>query len=79
MSDVNKDIGARIRELRELSDITTEEIANELDVDEETYISYEIILMLLEKARDLLLTGKKSTSMKTYASISFIKKRKCLL
>ncbi len=41
MNDVNKDIGARIRELRELSDITTEEIANELDVDEETYISYE--------------------------------------
>ena len=27
MSDVNKDIGMRIRELRELSDITTEEIA----------------------------------------------------
>ena len=25
MSDVNKDIGMRIRELRELSDITTEE------------------------------------------------------
>ena len=41
MSDVNKDIGMRIRELRELSDITTEEIAKELDVDEETYISYE--------------------------------------
>ena len=37
MSDVNKDIGMRIRELRELSDITTEEIAKELDVDEETY------------------------------------------
>ena len=41
MSDVNKDIGMRIKELRELSDITTEEIAKELDVDEETYISYE--------------------------------------
>ena len=26
MSDVNKDIGMRIRELRELSDITTEEV-----------------------------------------------------
>ena len=44
MSDVNKDIGARIRELRELSDITTEEIANELDVDEETYIDLALIL-----------------------------------
>ena len=41
MSNVNKDIGMRIKELRELSDITTEEIAKELDVDEETYISYE--------------------------------------
>ena len=40
MSDVNKDIGMRIRELRELSDITTEEIAKELDVDEETYMKY---------------------------------------
>ena len=41
MSDVNNDIGMRIKELRELSDITTEEIAKELDIDEETYISYE--------------------------------------
>ena len=40
MNDVNKEIGARIRELRELSDITTEEIANELDVDEETRMNY---------------------------------------
>ena len=47
MSDVNKDIGMRIRELRELSDITTEEIAKELDVDEETYISYENLIFQL--------------------------------
>ena len=40
MSDVNKDIGMRIKELRELSDITTEEIAKELDVDEETRMTY---------------------------------------
>ena len=47
MSDVNKDIGARIRELRELSDITTEEIANELDVDEETYIKLHTFSKLI--------------------------------
>lgn len=41
MSEVNKDIGARTKELRELSDITTEEIAKELEIDEKTYISYE--------------------------------------
>jgi len=41
MSEINKDIGTRIKELRELSDITTEEIAKELEIDEETYISYE--------------------------------------
>ena len=41
MTDINKDIGTRIKTLRDLSDITTEEIAKELDIDEETYISYE--------------------------------------
>ena len=35
MSDVNKDIGMRIKELRELSDISTEEIAKELDMEPE--------------------------------------------
>ena len=37
MNEYNKDIGNRIRELRELSDITTEEIAEELNIKEETY------------------------------------------
>ena len=41
MNEYNKDIGNRIRELRELSDITTEEIAEELNIKEETYIQYE--------------------------------------
>ena len=36
MTDINKDIGTRIKTLRDLSDITTEEIAKELDIDEET-------------------------------------------
>lgn len=41
MNEVNKDIGARVRELRELSDITTEQISKELGIDETNYISYE--------------------------------------
>jgi transcriptional regulator with XRE-family HTH domain len=41
MNDYNKDIGNRIRELRELSDITIKEIADDLNITEETYIQYE--------------------------------------
>ena len=41
MNEYNKDIGNRIKELRELSDITTKEIAEELNIKEETYIQYE--------------------------------------
>ena len=41
MNEYNKDIGNRIRELRELSDITIREIANGLNINEETYIQYE--------------------------------------
>ena len=41
MNEYNKDIGNRIRELRELSDITIKEIAEELNIEEEIYIQYE--------------------------------------
>lgn len=41
MNEYNKDIGNRIRELRELSDITISEIASDLNIKEETYIQYE--------------------------------------
>ena len=41
MNNYNKDIGNRIRELRELSDITIKEISEELNISEETYIQYE--------------------------------------
>ncbi len=41
MNEYNRDIGNRIRELRELSDITVKEIADGLNITEETYIQYE--------------------------------------
>ena len=41
MNEYNKNIGNRIRELRELSDITIKEIAEELNIEEEIYIQYE--------------------------------------
>ena len=41
MNEYNIDIGNRIRELRELSDITIKEISEELNISEETYIQYE--------------------------------------
>ena len=41
MNEYNKDIGNRIREVRELSDITIKEIAEKLNIDEEIYIQYE--------------------------------------
>lgn len=40
MTEINE-IGARLRELREASDCTVQEIANELNISEETYRSYE--------------------------------------
>ena len=36
MNEYNKDIGNRIRELRELSDITIKEIADDLNINEKT-------------------------------------------
>lgn len=41
MNNYNKNIGNRIRDLRELSDITIKELAQDLGIDEETYIQYE--------------------------------------
>ena len=41
MNEYNKDIGNRIKELRELSDISVQDIAQELNVDEKTYTQYE--------------------------------------
>ena len=41
LNEYNKDIGNRIRELRELSDITISEIASDLNINQETYIQYE--------------------------------------
>ena len=41
MSEYNINIGKRIKELRELSDISTEELASQGNMDEETYSSYE--------------------------------------
>ena len=41
MNEYNKDIGNRIKELRELSDISMQDMAEELNVDIETYSQYE--------------------------------------
>ncbi len=41
LNEYNKNIGRRIRELRELSDISTKEIADLLDIEEELYNKYE--------------------------------------
>lgn len=72
MNEVNKSIGARVKELRELSDITTEEISKELEIDENNYISYENgiidfpasllyeIAQILQVDLVLLLTGEES-------------------
>ena len=40
MNEYNE-IGARLRELREVSDYTIEDLAKELDLDPEVYASYE--------------------------------------
>ena len=39
--DEYNEIGARLRELREASDYTIEELAKELELDPEVYASYE--------------------------------------
>ncbi|MEA4957412.1 hypothetical protein SDC9_08520 [bioreactor metagenome] len=41
MNETIKDIGSRVKELRELSEITTKEMAEVCNVTEEEYISYE--------------------------------------
>lgn len=41
LSDYNKDIGNRIKELRDLSDITVADFAAEMGVDKELYEKYE--------------------------------------
>ena len=41
MNEYNKDIGNRIKELRELSDISLQDISEELNVDVKTYTQYE--------------------------------------
>ncbi len=72
MNEYNKDIGNRIKELRELSDITVQDIASELSIDTETYIQYEtgevdipasFIYAISNKFQvdlNLLLTGEES-------------------
>lgn len=41
MDDYNKNIGKRIKELRELSDISIQDFAEELNVDKDMYAKYE--------------------------------------
>lgn len=41
MNEYNIDIGNRIKELRELYEISTKEMSEKLDIDEEKYIDYE--------------------------------------
>lgn len=41
MKETIKDIGARVKELRKLSNFTTEEMVKECNVNEEEYIKYE--------------------------------------
>lgn len=72
MNDYNKDIGNRIKELRELSDISVQDIAQELNVDAKTYTQYETgevdipasfiyeIANILQVDFSLLITGEES-------------------
>jgi transcriptional regulator with XRE-family HTH domain len=41
LKDIIKDIGSRVKEIRELSEFTTKEMAIELNINEENYIKYE--------------------------------------
>ena len=72
MNEYNKDIGNRIKELRELSDVSLQDIAEELNVDVKTYTKYEtgevdipasFIYEIANKFKvdlNLLLTGEES-------------------
>ncbi|WP_409200916.1 helix-turn-helix domain-containing protein [Methanobrevibacter sp. DSM 116169] len=72
MNEFNKNIGNRIRELRELSDKTTKEFADELDIEENVYEKYESgeldipasflneIAHILKVDLSLLLTGEET-------------------
>ncbi|MDR0912925.1 MAG: cupin domain-containing protein [Methanobrevibacter sp.] len=72
MKEDAKDIGARIKELRELSDISTKELAIELNIDENDYVQYEngekeipasILYEIAHKFKvdmGLLITGKET-------------------
>ena len=72
MNEYNKDIGNRIKELRELSDITVQDIAQELNIDVQTYTQYETgeidipasflyeIANIFQVDLNLLLTGEES-------------------
>ena len=41
VKDIVKDIGFRVKELRELSDISTEKVAKRLNITKEEYLKYE--------------------------------------
>ena len=41
MKEKSKEIGSRIKELRELSEISPEEMADYLKIDVESYMKYE--------------------------------------
>lgn len=72
MNEYNKDIGNRIKELRELSDISVQDIAQELNIDAETYTQYETgevdipasfiyeIANIFQVDLNLLLTGEET-------------------
>ena len=72
MNEYNKDIGNRIKELRELSDIAVQDIAQKLNIDAETYTQYETgevdipasflyeIANIFQVDFSLLLTGEES-------------------
>ena len=58
MNEYNKDIGNRVKELRELSDITIQDFAEELDIDETMYKQYEN--GEVDIPASLLLTGEET-------------------
>lgn len=72
MNKKNKEIGFRVKELREVSDVSIEDMISYLNIDEETYIRYEegekdipaSVLYEIAQKYDvdmgLLLTGKES-------------------
>ena len=72
MNEYNIDIGNRIKELRELSDVSTEELSEKLNLDKELYEKYESgqidipasvvyeISRIFQVDMGLLLTGEES-------------------